>query len=203
MPTGYTAGVADGTITDFPAFAMRCARNFGALILMRDEPSDAPVPDEFKPSDYYENRVAETNAEIKKLSDASDDEIAALADAANQQAAAYHAERRTRNDQQKQRYETMLAEVEKWQPPSPDHEGMKSFMVQQLKDSIEWDCSAESDDPAPAPVTPEAWRASRLKELGSTLAYAVQHQREEIERTENRNRWLRQLRESLAESQPA
>ena len=25
MPTGYTAAVQDGTITDFPTFAMQCA----------------------------------------------------------------------------------------------------------------------------------------------------------------------------------
>jgi hypothetical protein len=38
MPTGYTAGVADGTITEFREYALLCARAFGACIMLRDEP---------------------------------------------------------------------------------------------------------------------------------------------------------------------
>jgi hypothetical protein len=50
MPTGYTAAVADGTITEFPDFAMQCARAFGTLVLMRDEPQDAAIPEKFEPA---------------------------------------------------------------------------------------------------------------------------------------------------------
>lgn len=55
MPTGYTAGVKDGTVTDFKAFVMQCARAFGALIDMRDDPSDVPIPKSFAPSSYGKN----------------------------------------------------------------------------------------------------------------------------------------------------
>lgn len=50
MPTGYTAAVEDGTITEFDDFAWQCARAFGALIMMRDDPMSAPIPQKFEPT---------------------------------------------------------------------------------------------------------------------------------------------------------
>jgi hypothetical protein len=47
MPTGYTAPIADGMT--FEQFALGCARAFGALVTMRDEPSDAPIPERLEP----------------------------------------------------------------------------------------------------------------------------------------------------------
>ena len=35
MPTGYTAAVCSGEITEIKDFALSCARAFGALITMR------------------------------------------------------------------------------------------------------------------------------------------------------------------------
>ena len=45
MPTGYTAGILEGET--FEQYALQCAKAFGALVMMRDEPSDAPIPDQF------------------------------------------------------------------------------------------------------------------------------------------------------------
>ena len=45
MPTGYTAPVEDGSITDLRAYALRCARNTGHLYsTLQDVPLDAPIP---------------------------------------------------------------------------------------------------------------------------------------------------------------
>lgn len=54
MPTGYTANVPDG-IT-FEQFVWQCARGMGALVMMRDEPTGAPIPERFEPSDYNAKR---------------------------------------------------------------------------------------------------------------------------------------------------
>ena len=56
MPTGYTSKIADGI--GFKDFALSCARAFGACIEMRDDPSDKPIPNEFKPNDYHKKRMA-------------------------------------------------------------------------------------------------------------------------------------------------
>ncbi len=62
MPTGYTADIAKG-IT-FQQYAWSCARAFGALVMMRDEPSDAPIPEAFTPSDYHVKALAEARAKL-------------------------------------------------------------------------------------------------------------------------------------------
>lgn len=45
MPPAYTSFVADNENFSFLEFAMLCARNFGALMMMRNEPLDLPVPE--------------------------------------------------------------------------------------------------------------------------------------------------------------
>ena len=72
MPTGYTAAIKDGI--SFNEYALSCARAFGALIMMRDEPADAPIPDEFKPSDYHFKKIEEAKAELARLRAMSPDE---------------------------------------------------------------------------------------------------------------------------------
>lgn len=62
MPTGYTAAIADGI--DFKTYALSCARAFGALVEMRDEPANAPIPEEFKPSSYYVTSLASAREEV-------------------------------------------------------------------------------------------------------------------------------------------
>lgn len=56
MPTGYTHKIKDGMT--FKEYALRCARNFGALMDMRDDPMDAPIPI-FTPSGYHEEKLIE------------------------------------------------------------------------------------------------------------------------------------------------
>ena len=77
MPTGYTAAIADGVT--FEQFALNCARAFGALIDMRDEPSDAPIPERFEPSNYHEKKIAEINDELVRLKEMSQDEAKMVA----------------------------------------------------------------------------------------------------------------------------
>lgn len=36
MPSGYTAGVGNGSVVEFGDYAWRCARAFDALVTMRD-----------------------------------------------------------------------------------------------------------------------------------------------------------------------
>ena len=65
MPTGYTAKIADGQT--FEEFILSCARAFGALVEMRDEPADAPIPEEFKPSAYHTTQIGVARAKMEEI----------------------------------------------------------------------------------------------------------------------------------------
>ena len=57
MPTGYTAGIEDGTITTGKDFLKLCTRAFGIAMDLRDEPLSVPTPAKFEPDTYYRDRV--------------------------------------------------------------------------------------------------------------------------------------------------
>lgn len=197
MPTGYTSFVADNENFTFPEFAMLCARNFGALIMMRDEPLDAPIPEKFEPSDYYKKEYykAKTAYDNFIANPPSDEDL----EKQYNEHVALEMERFATASAEKNikrgRYNAMLLKVLKWQPPTPEHEGLKKFMIDQLHDSIDFDCSEYS----PAICDREEYIArNRSGEyLKEELDFYEKRWHDDIERTNSRNKWLKELRESL------
>lgn len=193
MPTGYTYPVVEGKITKFSDFALSCARAFGALINMRDDAMDAPIPEEIKPSDYHAKKVKEAAAGLAKALKMTPAQMASGAAKANERAA--EAARSIRQDYETQnaRLEKMLAEAKAWKPPTPDHKGMKDFMVQQLTDSM------HSFDYLPEfkTLSGQEWHKQEVASLERELAYHTKENEEEIRRAAERTDWLKQLRSSL------
>lgn len=196
MPTGYTADVADGTVTELEPFVMRLARGMGALIMMRDDPSDATIPERFEPSDYHVKKLAELRAERDRVRSLSDKDAQGAADkefadwqASKARAEAEHVERRNR-------YNSMIAKVVQWEGAP---EGIKEFGLEQLHRGLEWDCREPFEYWSKPPERDAAeWREAQLAELHRQLEYHAVEDAEERERAERRNSWLAQLRKSLA-----
>jgi hypothetical protein len=197
MPTGYTAAVQDGTITEFKDFAFQCARAFGALVMMRDELLDAPIPEAFQPSDWNAKELEKATAKFVELQAMTPEacDAAALAD--------YNAQCESRATSvlkrtvQRERYESMLEQAKGWTPPTPDHEEMKAFMVQQLEESIKFDCR-DFTESLLVQQTGAGWRASQLINVQRNIDYHTKANAEELERTASRNAWVKALRDSLA-----
>lgn len=195
MPTGYTAAVAEGI--SFEQFALRCARAMGALIMMRDEPSDAPIPERFEPSAYHADKLAEARTELDRLDALTPEQVAV-------EAVAYHAgalqrwtERTARRHEQRGQYEAMLSKVYAWVPPTTEHIGFKDFMVGQLTQSIDFDCGNNEYDVEPEELSAAAWLGRMVREAQKNVEYHAKANAEEIERTEQRNKWIADLRASL------
>ena len=197
MPTGYTHIVAENENLTFPEFAMRCARNFGALVMMRDEPLDATIPEKFEVDDYYKNEYEKAKAAYENFiaNPPTDEDL----EKQYNEYVATETERFVKGsadkDVKRRRYNAMLLKVLKWNPPTPEHEGLKEFMVDQLHDSIEWDCSEYQ----PTISSKEEYVASHRssKALKEGLDFYEKRWRDEVERTNSRNKWLKDLRESL------
>lgn len=200
MPTGYTADIAKG-IT-FKEYALSCARNFGALILMRDETKDAPIPDAFEPSDYHSNALKKAEDRIRELRLMSSDEVAKAAITDHHAQVERHREAIAEKAQLKGKYQAMLDQVKAYTPPSPDHENFKKFMVSQIEESIEFDCGGTYHENAlrdlSEPMDPCDWLDEKLAKAREDAAYHDKNLAEEVKRTAERNRWVRQLRASLS-----
>jgi len=192
MPTGYTHGVQNGTVTTLKEFAILCARGMGATIMMRDDSLDTPIPERFEPSDHNAECLAEAKAEREKILAMSDAEIEQAALAAFQVANDYFIESSKERAEQEKRYKDMLAKVEAW---DTEAEGIRDFMLSQLKESIDFDCGYKPS--APKLMTAAEWRVEALAQADHNIAYHTKGHAEEVERTESRNDWLRKLRASL------
>jgi hypothetical protein len=197
MTTGYTNPVQSGEITEFNEFAMTCARAFGALITMRDDPTDAPIPEEFPAhTSYYDDQIAAAKIALAELPSLGYGECVARANAEYDAALASHAARAKERELHRQRYETMLAKATEWKPPTSEHAGLRAFMIEQLSTSINHDCSGQYDTP-PKRLTGDEWREAQLRRAERDLSYGTEQRDKEIARTAGRNEWLRQLRASL------
>jgi hypothetical protein len=200
MPTGYTAAVQDGKVTTLKAFALQCARAFGALVTMRDDDFDAPIPEELKVSDYYVKSVQSDEIKLGELLAMGDAEAGAKAAEAYEARLNYSREYVAEKVARRKRYESMLGKVEVWTPPSPDHAGMKTFMLSQLRESIEFDCGGDYTPTVEPLLSGADWRKQQIARVTESLERSRKSLAGEEARVRSHNKWLRQLRESLEES---
>lgn len=149
MPTGYTAAVHDGKVTDFYTFAWTAARAMGAFVCARDSENTGREPtleelDELCDTGVELHRtalIASTKllAELEAFSDEQWREVrldserreAAKDESAREESAVFLS-----------RYQAMLAQVDAWSPPTADHTEFKAFMRDQLVISMNTYCGA-------------------------------------------------------------
>lgn len=196
--TGYTHEMIQKDM-DFPRFAMLCARAFGALILMRDDPMDAAVPETIEPEPYHRTKIEEAKAKVSRLAAMSNDERIAFGEAKKRKGLEYCRASIAANNVTNAKLTAMLEKARAWEPPTPDHVRMKEFMVQQLTDSMErntYHFERMDDLEAKAPVQLYAEAVKRAEE---SVAYHEKEWAEEVERAANRTAWVRALRASLQE----
>jgi hypothetical protein len=196
VPTGYTADVADGNVTDFTEFALRCARNFGALITMRDSAPDAKIPSELQPNSYYPNALEKAQTRLAEVMGWDEHQADIEAQKDYKFALDVAEESKRRKDLKLQRYEAMLEQAQVWQAPTPEHAALKRFMVDQLTESIRFDCSYVIAYPTRKPGS--VYKDDALKKAHKDVEYHAKKMSEEYERTRERNKWIKALRDSLA-----
>ena len=136
MPTGYTSYIKDGKITSGTEFLKLCTRAFGIAIDLKDESLDVPTPNHFEPHPYYEKAykdslVSREKAYSMTLEEVKEDIISKYDD--NKGRAAKILEGYKDEDK---KYLKVREEVEKWIPPTPEHENLKKFCLEQIDMSL-------------------------------------------------------------------
>ena len=139
MSSGYTAGVSDGEITEFDEFALQCSRAMGACIEQRDDdPSEPPKLQKY--SSYYEEILSDKRKKLEDFLKLTLDEYGNKRKEELKNSIKALEEQIEKSNEILTRYLDMKEKVEAWAPPTPDHEGLKTFMLRQLEDSIQFDC---------------------------------------------------------------
>jgi hypothetical protein len=194
MPTGYTCIIDDHADVTFEQYVWRCARAFGALVLMRDDGMDAPIPEKFEASDYHVKALERDTAKLIELEGMKLAQAKVLAAADHEAALRRWEETVVKESAIDARYQAIREKVEAWHPPSSEHVGLKEFMLEQLKTGRP---RTSADDPEPTPKTAREWLDGQIKNVRWSVEYHTKELRKERERTDERNRWIAGLRSSV------
>lgn len=195
MPTGYTAPLYEGKPISFSEFAMRCARGMNYLASMSDHSLDAPIPAKLVPHDYREKEITEWRASLTAA------EAMTSADADHAAAWEYEQARRRMTDgllemnARRNRLQSMLVQVDAWTPPTPEHEALKQFMLDQLQSELQH-CMGFSW-PEPVSQSGAQYRAERIDYAREQIARHEAKLTEERRWCDEANAWLAALRGSL------
>ena len=193
MSTGYTARIKDGI--SFEQFIMNCARAFGACISLRDD-QDKDIPERFEVLGYHAEVLEKKRSELVAIGRM--DSIECEAAAINKYNVEIAAMKKYRQEKAatKTAYEAMLSKVEIWSPPTPSHQGLRDFMIQQIQESIKYDCTEYGQEEIILKTGPQ-WKSEKLEELRKNIKYHSDNHAEEVERARKATEWIAALRQSL------
>jgi hypothetical protein len=199
MPTGYTGRIAQGDDVSGNEFILDCARGFGALIHMRDKPSNESITIP-TPSNFHLEKLEKAEENLKRAKNITLEEAEAFIKLRQKEHRERHEKQMKEKQELQSRYEKTLQEVKEWVPPTDKHEELKEFAIQQLEDSIEFDCRASSYLPiisAYDNMTPENYIDNEIKKAQEDIEYHEYYHEKEVEKTEERAKWIKSLLSSL------
>jgi len=203
MPTGYTEGILDGKIATFPQFAKQCMRAFGATIHMRDDDMDAEITQR-TPSNYLRTEIEKAKQLLKDSETLSDEVIIKNKKEKLEKNKEYHLKAIAKAKVDTKNMNNILKDVRKWQPPTPDHTGIKDFMIDQIKKTIDFDCKTKYHDEELAKIELDllTLNASEIRKGMITNAkkdfeYNTKKYNEDVERCDKSNQWVADFIESL------
>lgn len=195
MPTEYTARVADGSVTDFRTFALTCARAFGPCILQRDQ-AISVLPELREVAFYYRESVALATARLARVSGMTLQDAEVASEAEWKERDAQFQQSLDDAAVQENRYNAMRANVVQWEAPTSDHQALKTFMLDQLREGKKWD--AQSYLTPPLKRTAESWLVLEQAAAQLDLEHATRNFAEEQERCDKANAWITALYDSLS-----
>jgi len=201
MPTAYTAPVADGI--SFKDFTLMCARAMGAAMHLREEPYSAGLTLK-EPDNYYVKRLKEAQERLAQLRKMSLEDVKAKCAADRKERVAYLENRLSQIETEMLRYDAMLEQVKKWDPPTSDHAGLKTFMLDQLNDTISFDYNPSSIGRLKAelyeykPEDPQEWLNDNIEFAERDIKFASKRLQDENINLVATNTWITKLLESIA-----
>lgn len=200
MPTEYTRPIYEGEKDfTFEKFAMRCARNFNALSHLVDKPLDKEIDLEkdFLPPTFYKLMFEGAEEELQAFLDnpPTEEQLGREFEQEvkrRQECALAEVEK---NTLMQERYAAMLEKAVEWQPPTPEHQGLKDFMIRQLKDSMDFDCALYM----PEEMDREKYIQEHIspERLIRRVSYYREECEKEIRAYQRLKQWVKDLMDSL------
>lgn len=164
---------------------------------MRDDSLDTPIPDRFPVSDYHVKAKASAIAALAKLEGMTVERRVAFGEKRKAELLQCYENGSEKNRVENARLEEMERQVSGWTPPSRDHEGLKTFMLQQIgtsRHNTDYYATQIADIRTKSPG--DYFNEAVAKEKRD-IEYHTKEHKGEVERSSERNEWVRLLRQSL------
>ena len=203
MPTGYTAYIEDGDIATGKEFLKLCTRALGIAIDLKDEPLSVPTPTHFEPNIYYKERYEKALEEFNKANNLTFDEAKIQMKTAYERRISDYKSWAEKESLMNEKYAKVRKEVEEWIPPTEEHQDLKKFALEQIDMCITkqeyideyLEKSKEVFDDSNEEV--EKYISDNIQYCKDSLDRAYKSWKEELERTENKNIWIKKFLESI------
>jgi hypothetical protein len=199
MPTGYTADIEKDM--SFEDYVLGCSRAFGATMHQRDDNmKDKPKLRGVESSHHIDalSRAKKTVAELEAMRGVND--RTAFGKKLIEEEAASEQEYFNKKVSLRNKYEAMLSKSYNWHPPTPDHENLKKFMIEQITTSVEFDCDIKYAMDRLTALS-KANPLDKYKEALDRAYWEVQYHETELlkerERNADANKWIAALYDSL------
>lgn len=203
MPTGYTAYIEDGDITTGKEFLKLCTRAFGIAIDLKDEPLSVLTPTHVIPDAYYKERYEKALEKLNKVNNLTFEEAKIQMKTAYERRISDYKRYAEKEIAMNQKYAKVRKEVEEWIPPTEEHQGLKKFALEQIDMCVTkqeyideyLEKSKETFDDSDEAV--EKYISDNIQYCKEKLDRAYKSWKEELERTEKKNIWIKMLLESI------
>lgn len=201
MPTGYTADFETKDVS-FTDFVWHCARGFGAFSHMRDD-FNQPLNYPNINCDHYDNEISKYQKELLYFDQISDDDLRASLVSETEKNIKFFAERVAEKVKLSLKYNDMLDKVNNWNPPTSNHIGLKSFMIEQLKTSIDFDCNIKfdlsqiEDLKLKSSIDLDIYRKNKINEIKLRMQRCMDYRKSDLERNRNNCQWISELNNSV------
>lgn len=203
MPTGYTAGIENGTITTGKDFLKLCTRAFGIAFELKDEPLSVPTPIKFEPNTYYKKNLEEAIVNLEECRKMSFEDAKAKMIKHHQDMMEMYKSMAEKSVETNKKYSKIRSEVEAWNPPTMEHYSLKKFALEQIDMCVEKPeyidmflkkSNKELDDSDEAV---EKFISELIESCYEDVKRAKEQWEEELARTEKNNVWMEELLNSF------
>lgn len=196
MPTGLTYKIEESDSYTFRQFALHCATRFGACVHQRDE--NTFEPRHRTVGEYAISALKNAKTKLAQLRAMSADDIEQAIQADSLMVLQENEQSRKEFAVKSARYDKVRKQVEAWIPPTPEHDGLKKFMLKQIEIS-------QNDEPYVRQLpeqNPKRWIEVHLKSAEESIVYFTEQLEKEEKRVKESNEWIDALVESLDEHEP-
>lgn len=179
----------------FNEFLWKCAKQFSPLVHLREDSGDQiRLPEKQDDLLQREARVKAAKKDLDKILAKTSEEKEEDASRAWELVNTHYRGLLARREVELRRYEKMLVQVTTWEPPTPDHENLKKFMIELINDGIGYDCKM--------PVAPERISAEDYySEMKNYCMRALENAERALEQANNSgnadSEWILALFESV------